>query len=106
RGVEVRYDMIGDADFLNGTQLWITNKNIEKGGVKAKLWGKMELIVAGGKWELTWHGYKIGKMVTIDANGVGVEGKVKGMVTKMTMEMKLPLDPCNKEFDIEGYISK
>jgi len=134
RGVEVRYDMvmIGSAPpyLLNGALLWNTNKNIELDGYKAKLWGKMELFVgvgvdddnyenADGIWELTWHGYKIGLDIVIVANGVGIEGNVKGMVAKWTMEMILPLKPnpnpgppmivdhCAKYFhSIEGYISK
>jgi len=124
RGVEVRYDMIGDVTLLNGALIWNTNKNIEQDG-KAKLWGTMKLYVGISKlekdyekamsvWELTFHGYKIGPNVTLDVNGVGKEGKVKGMVTKWTMEMELEINQdtgmpyhCKKFFDsIKGYISK
>ncbi len=94
RGVEVKYNMVADDEpLLTGVLLWNTNKNIEADGIKAKLWGKMELLVDGGKWELTFHGYKIGLDVVLDVKGVGVEGIVKDMVAKWTMEMILKLIP-------------
>ncbi len=124
RGVKAKYIMDVSEDLLNGEMYWATSKNIEADWFKAKLWGKIELVVTGGqgKWEFTWHGYKIGRLVTIDAKGVGVDGEVKGMVAKMTMEMFLMgiknptpgdgrppflVDECQKEFRlIEGYILK
>lgn len=114
RGVKAEFKMVEDKPtegLLNGDMFWTTNKNID--GKNAKLWGKIDLIGDKGKWELTWRGSKIGLDVVIYAHGVGVEGDVKGMVTKMTMKMKLvpnpdsppPVIECKKFFhSIEGYI--
>lgn len=116
RGVKAKFIMVEDKPtdgLLNGGMFWTTNKNID--GKNAKLWGKIELIGDKGKWALKWHGSKIGLDVVIYAHGVGVEGDVKGMVTKMMMEMKLvpnpesppPVIECKKFFhSIEGYILK
>jgi hypothetical protein len=124
RGVKAKFIMDVSEDLLDGEMYWATSKNIDADWFKAKLWGKIELVVDGGKgkWELKWHGYKIGRLVTIDAKGVGVDGEVKGMVTKMNMEMWLEgeinptpgdgrppflVDECLKKFrSIEGYILK
>jgi hypothetical protein len=109
RGVKVKYDMIASDPLLTGQLFWTTNKNIEVGGYKVKLWGKQELIVAlgKGKWELTWHGYKIGSKITLYATGVGVDGDVKGMVTKWVMNLNHTTVHCNKIFhSIVGYILK
>lgn len=79
RGVKAKFIMDADNDLLDGEMYWSTSKNIEADWVKVKLWGIIELIVDGGKgkWALTWHGYKLGRLVTIEAKGVGVEGDVK-----------------------------
>jgi hypothetical protein len=80
---------------LTGMSEWWTNKKIEADKSATKIWGKLELVVDGGLgvWEVSFHGYRIGPWVELEATGQGKEGAVKGLVTKFTMGMPAK-PPC------------
>lgn len=88
---------------VSGKSFWYINSLTEEDGLKAKMWGKAEIIVDGekpgdksrGKWELSWFGRIIPKQeppynekspftIIAEAVGTGKEGEVKDLVAKWT----------------------
>ena len=82
-----------------------TNKKIEADMSATKIWGKLELVVDGdlGVWDVSFHGYRVGRAVELEATGQGKEGSVKGLVTKLSMTMPAR-PPCLPPGDVPGRI--
>ena len=65
----VYYDFQTSDSRLTGMSEWWTNKKIEADRSATKIWGDMELVVAGGQgvWSIHFHGYRIGGWVELEA---------------------------------------
>lgn len=109
QGWHTFYDFVASDARVTGTGEWWTNKKIEADNSATKIWGKIELVVEGGAgvWDLSFHGYRIGRpptgRIVLEAVGQGREGIVKGLVGKWTMEMPIR-PPCSRVFQVEGDI--
>jgi len=90
---------------VTGMGEWWTNKKIEADMSSAKIWGKIELVVDGGLgvWDLSFHGYRTGKSIVLEATGQGKEGSVKGLVGKWTLTM-MAVPICQRVFTVTGDI--
>jgi len=96
---KAQYLDVVDNPRVSGLALWTTNKKKEADLYSVKLWGKIELFVgvakvedvdnAMGKWDISFHGYKTGPFVVIEATGQGKEGSVKGLVAKWEYKMDI-----------------
>jgi len=107
---------------VTGKSFWYINSLTEEDGLKAKIWGKAEIIVDGeniddksrGKWELSWFGKIIPKedppynekspfTILVEAVGTGIEGEVKGLVAKWTYTFDSDI---GFYYNTEGIIQK
>ena len=100
-----------DVDLVAGRSIWYVNSITYPDG-SAKFWGKADIFVGedcfdpmgyDGKWRLTFQGNLDPNtgVIDVDANGVGKEGVVKGMIGKWTYTMNF----ANGFFyTSEGYI--
>lgn len=107
---------------ITGKSFWYINSLTEEDGLKAKIWGKAEIIVDGknindksrGKWELFWFGKIIPKenppynekssfTILVEAVGTGIKGEVKDLVAKWTYTFD---SDVGFYYNTEGFIQK